>query len=132
MYFTDEMIALIVEQSNLYAQQKNINFVLTTSDFLNYLKVTIIMSIVEMKAFTDYWQTSSWGLTKIRDIMSLKKYIAIRKVLHFANNDEDKGTDGFYKIRQLFELFRTQCVNTPNERHQSIDEMLGIREPGPG
>lgn len=123
MFFTDEMVNLIVEQTNLYRVQNQAPINCTMEDVLKFLKIELIMGFAKFPAYTDYWSTT-WGYSPINKIMPLKKYQKLRGNLHFANNLEDPKNDGFYKIRAFSEIFLKNCVKVPNERRQSFDETI--------
>ncbi|KAH6926039.1 hypothetical protein HPB50_013050 [Hyalomma asiaticum] len=61
----------------------------------------------------------------IADVMPLKRFQALRRYVHFANNlDNGTNSDRFWKVRPLFENLREQFLKIPAERKQSIDEVM--------
>uniref|UniRef100_A0A0A9Z3L1 PiggyBac transposable element-derived protein 2 n=2 Tax=Lygus hesperus TaxID=30085 RepID=A0A0A9Z3L1_LYGHE len=109
-FFTEELILLIVGQTNLYGTQKQgTNPNISANDLLRFLSVEINMNIFQ-NAQRDIWG-ESLGLigyhNKIPDIMSREEYKKIQSSLHFANNSErSQDDDKYFKIRPLFEYLR--------------------------
>lgn len=44
--------------------------------------------------------------------------------LHFSNNEETDDTDRFFKVRQLIDIIRINCLSVPQGKRFSIDEMM--------
>lgn len=65
----------------------------------------IIMGIVAMPSYTDYWAfDTSYPL--IADTMPLKKYELLKSNLHFADNTNIDESDRYYKIDPTMEHLR--------------------------
>lgn len=46
------------------------------------------------------------------------------RCLHFCNNEETDDTDMFFKVRQLLDIIRTNCLSVAQGKRFSIDEMV--------
>lgn len=122
-FFSPNLFNLIVEETNRFSVQKtgySIN--LTLNELHNFIAIEILMGIIKVPAYVDYW-SNNFRYDKIASIMPLKRYQLIRRFLHFSDN-EAADDDRYYKIRNVFESIRINCNNLPNERRQSIDEMM--------
>ena len=53
-----------------------------------------------------------------------KKYEAILRVLHFADNNLNDNTDPYYKIRSLFDQINRSPKYVKNEKNFSVDESM--------
>ncbi|KAJ8937836.1 hypothetical protein NQ314_011697 [Rhamnusium bicolor] len=87
------------------------------------------MGIVVMPAYTDYW-SSSYRYSLIADVMPLKRYQALRRYIHFVDNN-DLDSDRYFKIRPFLNEIRKKFLEIDEEHKYSIDEMMvpykGIR-----
>lgn len=123
-YFTIEMFEHITTQTNIFLLCKDASATpFGLEDLKKLVAIELIMGVVSMPSYTDYFR-ADYGYHIIKNIMTLKKYEKLRTNLHFVNNDEADETDGYFKIRPFIELLRQQCINTPNEQRQSVDEMM--------
>ncbi|RZF41578.1 hypothetical protein LSTR_LSTR000292 [Laodelphax striatellus] len=122
-FFSEDLFDMIIENTNLYSTQetgKSVN--LTKSEFCDFLAIKIIMGIVKMPAYTDYW-SHEFRYDKVANLMSLKRYQQIRRFLHFVDNN-DKNDDLYFKIRKFIEKLRRNCLAIANESRFSVDEMM--------
>lgn len=125
MFLTNDDTQYIVDQTNLYSTNctgKSIN--ITVEEFKTYLAIKIMMGIIKLPAYIDYWNQKT-RVASIADIMSLKRYQKIRRYLHFNDNNFDDG-DRYYKIRPILDrvLVRSHCLQQEEEHKYSVDEMM--------
>lgn len=122
-FFDDGILNMITEQSNLYSTQtigRSLNF--STQDIKDFIAINLIMGIVNMPAYTDYW-CQEFRFSQIADVMTLKKFQQIRRYIHFNDNLLDDG-DRYFKVRPLIEKVRANFLRVPHETRFSIDEMM--------
>lgn len=75
MFFSDNIINMIVEETNLYSTQakgKSLN--VTADDIKDFFAINLLMGIVKLPAYTDYW-SHEYRYPAIADVMSLKKLV---------------------------------------------------------
>ena len=101
-FFSDDIIYMIVDNTNLYSTQQtgksvNTNF----SEVTDFLAIELLMGIFQLPAYTDYWAQAT-RIDKIANIMPLKRYQALRRYLHFVQND-NTDDDRYFKIRPVLE-----------------------------
>lgn len=122
-FFSPDIVELIVDQTNLYSTQTFHKCVDTSIDEMHdFLAIEILMGIVDMPAYTDYWaQETRYEL--IANIMPLKRYQAIRRSLHFVNNEE-LNDDRYFKVRPILDRVRRNCLTIESESRCSVDEMM--------
>lgn len=95
---------------------------LVEDEFRDFLAIHIIMGVVSMPSYTDYWSLQyRFGL--VADLMPLKRYQKIRRYLHFVDNSTD-NSDRYHKIRPIVEKIRANCLAQEVETKFSIDEMM--------
>ncbi|XP_045504666.1 piggyBac transposable element-derived protein 3-like [Colias croceus] len=123
MFFSDNIISLIVQQTNLYSTQlKGHSINVTENDIKDFLAILVYMGIHKLPAYTDYWAKHTRS-NKVADIMTLKKFQLLRRHLHFNDNLKDDG-DRYYKLRPVLQIIRENCLKVKEESHFSIDEMI--------
>lgn len=129
-FVDDDVIKHIVEQTNLFAVQRNVttNFHTTEREMRAFLGVSILCSIVKMPSYRMYW--SHWTrFAPIADAMPRNRFECIRSNLHLNNNDNLKPRshpehDRLFKVRPFVEKIRQNFRKVPSEEHNSIDEVL--------
>ena len=122
-FFSPDIITDIVHNTNLYSvQQLGRSIQLTEDEIKNFLAIQMLMGIVHMPAYTDYWgKRTRYPL--IADLMPLKRYQQIRRYIHFANNTLE-DSDRYFKIRPVMERIRQNFLKVEEEGKYSIDEMM--------
>jgi hypothetical protein len=104
MFFKDEIFELIVTNTNLYSSQNFENPITTNVDEIrNYIGIELLMSIVSMPAYTDFWSTNL-RYEPIASVMPLKRYQLLRRQLHFVDNLTIDQSDRHAKIRPIIRL----------------------------
>lgn len=129
-FFTADLKNTIVEQSNLYAAQKQIsNPENINENILNkFLGILIYSSIIKFPNTRSYWN-DKFGYDHIKKTMSQKKFERVRSIIHFADNTkclpkEHSDYDRLYKIRPLEETLNHQFGKIPIDQRLSIDEQM--------
>lgn len=123
-FFTEEIIDNIVMHTNLYSlQEKDRSIKVTKEEILDFLAINLLMGIVAMPSYKDYWKTN-FRYAQVADIMPLKRFQQIRRFIHFADNNNADIEDRYYKLRPVIERIRAQCLSVEEENAFSIDEMV--------
>lgn len=129
--FTDDIFEKIVEQSNLYAIQKDPSKPLniTKNEIKHFLGVNLYMSLVHLPNCRAYW-SEDLGFEKIKETMTVNRYEKIRRYLHFNDNEkhlprENPDYDRLHKLRPLIDcLNKNFCKDIPIEQFLSVDEQI--------
>ena len=127
-YFRDiidnEILQLIVTESNRYSLQMNINkpLLLTQVELEQFLGIVFYMSIVKLPRARLYWNPQV-RIPKVSDAMQLKRFEEIKSKLHFHNN-EIRSHDQIAKVRPILNCFRDKARSLPKEQRLSIDEQM--------
>ena len=123
----ENLIKLIVVESNLYAQQKGREFQTNEQEMRAFLGINYVMSINKLPTIKSYWECGQYvGNEGIRNIMSRSRFEDILQNLHFSDNTKDDKSDKGYKVRSLINHFNqsfSECVS--GDCTQSIDETHG-------
>ncbi len=81
-----------------------------------------------MPRYRMYWQSAT-RYEDVASVMSRDRFELIKKFLHFADNNDapdpkDPGKDKLFKVRNLFQRLRQNCLKVPPEEKNSIDEKM--------
>ena len=122
----NEILEIIVTETNRYATQKGCNFKTTEDKMKVFLRINFIMGINKLPSLEDYWSTDKCIRNeKIQNVMTRARFWSILQNLHFSNNDNDDKTDKSYKIchviKHLNKVFAESLSNSPS---QSVDKHM--------
>lgn len=87
--FTSEILQKIVEESNLYALQTNVQKPLNLSEaeLRKFISVLIYMSVIKYPNVRLYW-SNKVGFEPIKRVMTINRFETIRRYLHFNDNEK--------------------------------------------
>jgi len=132
-FFTEEVLQLLAEQTNLYAQQsKTRHWEGTTTDEIKaFLGLLIAMGTHGLPTFRMFWSTDPlFRVQPVADIMTRQRFMKLVGNLHVNDNSAavprgDPTYDHLHKIRPLLTKmnanFHKQAVSSSS---QSIDESM--------
>lgn len=122
---SDEILAMVVRESNAYAlSKKGYELNLTSAELRIYVGCLLIMSYVRYPRIENYW-SNSLRLPQIADYISSKRFKKIRECLHFTTQQSSPDGDKYYKIRPFLEMLRNSFkAAVADEEYSSIDEMM--------
>ena len=90
----EDLLELIVEQSNLYAHQNGRNFTFNKEELIAFLGINFIMAISELATISECWREDNpIGNYGIQNTMIRNRFCEILQNLHFADNRKDDKTD---------------------------------------
>lgn len=123
-FFPEDLIDDIANQTNLYSvQETGRSIKVTKEEITDFLAINILMGVVVMPSYKDYWKTS-YRYSKIADVMPIILFQQIRRFIHFTDNTQANETDRYYKLRPLLDRVRVQCLSVEEKRAFSVDEMI--------
>lgn len=110
LFFTDETLEYIVEQSQLYAKFKNTHdFQITKEDLKCFLGILIVSGYNVQCEMRNYWDTSGdLGNDMVKQAMSRNRFMEIVRNIHFADNSRYNSTqeDRIWKLRPLCDMLK--------------------------
>lgn len=134
-FFNDELLELVVEETNRYVHQKgapdrgrksSVWKDVSKEEMQSLFALMILMGIVRKPSLEDFWDTDELIETpKFATVMPRDRFFAIYQSLHFCDSETADEEDRLHKIRQVVELLNTNFreVMTP-EKDVSTDESL--------
>jgi hypothetical protein len=144
LFLDDDLIDLLVEQTNIYANQylqqhqedlrprsrakqwKDTN----REEIITFLALTLLMGILKKPEYQMYWAKDPLLHTPFFSAtMTREKYLILLQFLHFADNSQydpdDENRNRLYKIRPLVDYLVTKFKSIYIPKQQvSIDEEL--------
>ena len=131
LFFSDELLDQIVEQSNLYACQVDPNRLLNLarSELKVFLGTVVYMSIFGLPRHRLYW-SSATRVSQVADSMSRKRWEQIKKNLHFNNNENlpedrnDVNRDKLFKLRPFLDNLQQKFANQVKPEKLCVDEQI--------
>ncbi|EPB69401.1 transposase, IS4 family [Ancylostoma ceylanicum] len=111
LFVDDEVIDLIVNETNRYGATKDEAFVPTNNlEMKQFLGIIIQMGFVRLPKLEDYWSTSAeiGGNAICGSIMPRKRFYSLMKSLHLVDNGKN-NTSKTYKIDDFMKLFISNC-----------------------
>lgn len=128
--FTNDLMSMIVKQSNLKSVQDNVNkpACITNEELEQFIGVVIFMSTVKLPAARMYWNNNI-GQSQVYETMTCNRWETIKRFLHFSDNTKfikfgQPGYDKLFKIRPLLEHIRQRLLLVPKEEYLAVDEQM--------
>lgn len=135
LFFIGNFLDTILVQSNLYANQQNVDLKLERDELLAFFGILIVMGFHSLPSIRLYWSTDRmFHVEAISKVMSLKRFLKILRYLHVNDNTKaiqrgQPGYDKLFKIRPFIDhLKNTFSEGVSPSRFLSIDEsMIGFK-----
>ncbi|KAL2104215.1 hypothetical protein ACEWY4_001083 [Coilia grayii] len=124
-FFSKEILEVIVQESNLYAIQKDPSkpLNLTVNELEQFLGTVVYMSLFGLPASRMYWNKAT-RVPQVADTMTLNRWEVIKHYLHFSNNQQQEDDDPLYKIRPLVSHLTSKLTSIPMTENLSVDEQM--------
>ena len=128
-FFDDELLELIVEQSNVFAlQTEGCNLCLTAEELKVFMSIILLFGVIKVPYYRMHWEAAT-RYPQIADKMGRQRFDKIKRFLHFNDNNKAKkpgeqGFDKLYKIRPVLSHIRSKFLEVSPEEHHSIDEQM--------
>ncbi|XP_076036256.1 uncharacterized protein LOC143022126 isoform X1 [Oratosquilla oratoria] len=128
-FFDEDLLQMIVDQSNLYStQQRGISLNLTVEELEQFIGTVLHTSIVHLPRMHMYWSKACW-VPQIAEVFSRQRWEEIKKYLHFNDNSNvpaptDENRDKLFKIRPLVDRLLQKFQAIPQQQMLCIDEQI--------
>ena len=140
-FFSNELISLIVTETNRYAKQclesrqdddeNELQWETNEEEIKAYIGFTLLMGLNRVSDLYDYWSTNTvFHYFPIASRISRKRFLEVKRYLHFVDNTKliPHGKDGYDKlgkIKPVIEAVREKSIkNFMPHRESSIDEAM--------
>ncbi|XP_062040745.1 piggyBac transposable element-derived protein 1 isoform X3 [Lepus europaeus] len=125
LFFDDETFNLIVNETNNYASQKNVNLEVTVQEMRCVFGVLLWSGFVRRPRREMYWEVSDADQNLVRDAIRRDRFELIFSYLHFADNSHLDQKDKFSKLRPLIkQMNKNFLLYAPLEEYYSFDKSM--------
>ena len=108
LFFDDQLVGMIVEETNRYAEQSlrgtNKQWSTNADEIRAYMGFMILMGINHLPEIRDYWSTDELlRYSPIADRISRDRFEEITRYLHFVNSETlpARGEEGFSRLQRI-------------------------------
>lgn len=125
-YFDDFLIDLMVQETNRYAYNKNLDGNVTRIEMKAFLGVIVMSGYVTLPRRRMFWEKSvDTHSDLVSKAISRNRFEFIMSNLHFADNNNLDPNDKFSKIRPLFSHLNKKFMSMSIlEENHSVDESM--------
>lgn len=129
LFMTDELLNLIVQQTNQYSVQLTGTSVnVTREEIEKFIGMLLLMAVYGLPQYRMYW-TKATEVPRITNAMPINRFDAIKRFLHFNDNSvcparDSPEYDKLYKVRPLISHMQRACRSLPQTESQSVDEQI--------
>ena len=136
-FFTEELLRMITDQSNLYAEQcmgeemYQLWNRITVEEVKAYLGFFLLMGLIPLPSIYDYWSTNPiYHYSPIADRITRDRFFEIHRYLHFVDNSSlsvygSPTYDKLGRIRPVIDHLNERFLSMYNpHRDISIDEAM--------
>ena len=104
-YVNAELKAMIVEETNQYAAQKNSKALFTTADLETFNAVLMLTGYHSLARTYMFWEKEdNIGLSIAYKSISQREFEELKRFIHFADNYSLNTNDKFANVRQLYDI----------------------------
>ncbi|KAH8040172.1 hypothetical protein HPB51_009550 [Rhipicephalus microplus] len=130
-FFDDEVINLLVENTNIYAQQKNQLLNVHAGEMKSFLGILLLSGYVPVPRRQMLWENSRDSHNElIANSMRRDQFEAIFTNVHVADNNSLGLEDKFTKLRPVFKLLNERfllrtgiCPKLPEEYEEKLHSL---------
>ena len=127
-FITDEFLDLIVQQTNLYSAQQNVNKPLnvTKNEIEQWLGLVMYFSIFKISDTRMHWSRSVAEFMNVAPyVMSRDRFESIKKNFHLVdNNNITSQEDKMFKVRPMIDQLREKFNEIKMPQELCVDEQL--------
>lgn len=126
MIFDDDILNLIVTESNRYAAEKNRVGNITKKELKAFLGIMILSGYIALPRRRMYWEQSPDTHNDIvSQALARNRFEFILSNLHFVDNNRINTVDKFAKVRPLFDHLNKRFLEmSPLQEQHSVDESM--------
>ncbi|XP_042530297.1 piggyBac transposable element-derived protein 2 [Dipodomys spectabilis] len=124
LFFDEGTLNFIVNETNRYAWQKNVNLGLSVQELKCVLGILILSGYISYPRRRMFWETSPDSHHRlVADAIRRDRFELIFSYLHFADNNDLDDSDRFAKVRPLIVQ-----MNGNFQKHAPLEEFYSFGE----
>lgn len=126
LFFNDEVIRMLVNYSNMYANSHNRIGDITDDEIRCFLGVLLLSGYSSHPRRSMYWENCrDTNNSLVCEAISRNRFSFIMQNIHCCNNADLPANDKFAKLRPLFDILNKKFIDmSPCEEAHSIDESM--------
>ncbi|XP_004474245.2 piggyBac transposable element-derived protein 1 [Dasypus novemcinctus] len=125
LFFDDETFNMIVNETNIYASQKNVTLDVTVQEMKCVFGVLLFSGVVRHPRRGMYWEISDASQNLVRNAIRRDRFELIFSYLHFADNNCLDQKDKFTKLRPLIkQMNKNFLLYAPLEEYYCFDKSM--------
>jgi DNA excision repair protein ERCC-6 len=127
LFLDDDVVNMLVENTNKYAMQKGSNFKTTHEEFRLFIAILFVSGYNSLPRRKMYWENMADVRNEaIASAMSRNRFDELMRFVHVADNDNLNADDRFAKVRPLFTVLNARFFSAFPQQHLSlsIDESM--------
>ncbi|KAK2506285.1 hypothetical protein MC885_003428 [Smutsia gigantea] len=125
LFFDDETFNLIVNETNNYASQKNVNLEVTVQEMRCVFGILLLSGFVRRPRRGMYWEISDADQNLVGNAIRRDRFELIFSYLHFADNSHLDQKDKFTKLRPFIkQMNRNFLLYAPLEEYYCFDKTM--------
>lgn len=123
LFFDEEVLANIEEQTNLYAQQKNCTLQMTRNELLVIFGGLLLSGYGKYPNKRLYWSNETDVPKILSDSIRLNRFETILRHLHLNDNSKIDNENKLYKLQPLIDK-----LNDNFKKYGGLDEYISVDE----
>lgn len=128
LLFSEEVVNIIVEMSNLYALQRNHSLNLTEKEVRVYIAVLLLTGYLTPQNIRMYWEIKSDTHNEaVANAIRRNRFLEIHQYLHLSDNTNLPENDKFGKVRKYLTTLSNNFVSNyenASSSHIAVDETM--------
>ena len=126
MFFDDELIDLLAEQTNLYSVSKSGNSVnINSKEIKQFLGILITMGVIKLP----HLRSQNTQIPVIAEVMGSTRFKNLKRFFHCNDNQKmlpksDPNFDKLFKVRPVLDFVLKKCQAIHQEENHSINEEI--------
>ncbi|XP_046392163.1 piggyBac transposable element-derived protein 3-like [Ischnura elegans] len=126
VFFSEDFVLHIVEQTNMYANLRgNHGFSVASEEIYAFLGILLFSGYHFLPRKRLFWNTDDdCNVTIVRETMRRNRFDDILRYLHLADNTNLDTSDRLYKIRPIFQFLNRNFKLLPPRMNCCVDETI--------
>ena len=126
LFFDEEVVELIITQSNLYAAQNGKSTRIDAEELKLLLAIIIVSGYIPLPRRRMYWEDREDSKNAaVASTMTRNRFDELLSIIHFSNNETLDKNDKMAKIRPLLSMLNERFLSFwPESQNISIDESM--------
>lgn len=125
-FFDEEIMEMLVVNTNMYAHQNNIVVDISKQQIYRFIGILILSGYHKVPHVEHYWSTQqTLGIPIVKQALSRNNFQLIKRIFHLMDNYGIDATDRFAKVRSLIDALNRKYMQFGVfETFLSIDEQM--------